>query len=484
MLNPQNKLFRWGPISACPLFMYFAIEPSFAPLKKLLDLCYPESLIIFKNNKVTWLLDEQEFAEQSQRFVEKVIFNSHKQQKYFYLWNHRTKTLLESFDHLEKTHLAFLSDEELVKELKKFSKVYYNWWTLTMSLELVTVTLEPRLGQKLKSYYPDEHPKEYNRAFSILTSPLVLTFYRQEQLDLLRIFSLPKGKQNKALVKHQRNFYWIYNSYLEGKILDVKYFRKELTKISDKDYQRAISEIENYPQNISEEKNAIITNIKPSREVLELITLVETFSQLQDERKMNNFRAEHHLELFVQEFSRRTKRKTADLKMLLHNELIKIMDKVDEKLIIARHECFVLECREKSIISTIGKNALVIASNFSSVQDIKETMIHGILASTGDQYYFRGIAKLVLSIKEINKIEEGDILVTTMTSPDFVIGMKKAGAIITDTGGILCHAAIISRELKKACIVGTEIATKVIHDGDVVELHCGRGTVKIIKHKE
>jgi len=69
-----------------------------------------------------------------------------------------------------------------------------------------------------------------------------------------------------------------------------------------------------------------------------------------------------------------------------------------------------------------------------------------------------------------------------MTSPDFVIGIKKAAAIITDAGGMLCHAAIVSREFKKSCIVGTEVATKIIHDGDLVELDCQKGIIKIINH--
>lgn len=97
---------------------------------------------------------------------------------------------------------------------------------------------------------------------------------------------------------------------------------------------------------------------------------------------------------------------------------------------------------------------------------------------------FPGTAKIILTIDQITKLLDGEILVTTMTGPDFVIGMKRAGAIITDVGGILSHAAIVSRELGKPCIVGTKIATKVIYDGDVVELHCAKGTVKIIKQSK
>lgn len=75
---------------------------------------------------------------------------------------------------------------------------------------------------------------------------------------------------------------------------------------------------------------------------------------------------------------------------------------------------------------------------------------------------------------------EGDILVTHMTTPDFVHLMQKAGAIITDLGGILSHAAIVSRELGKPCIVGTEKATSVLQDGEMVEVNAEEGIVRKI----
>jgi len=78
-------------------------------------------------------------------------------------------------------------------------------------------------------------------------------------------------------------------------------------------------------------------------------------------------------------------------------------------------------------------------------------------------------------------IDEGDILITNMTTPDFVHLMKKAAAIITDEGGITCHAAIVARELKKPCITGTKIATEIFKDGDKIEVDANKGIVKILK---
>lgn len=79
------------------------------------------------------------------------------------------------------------------------------------------------------------------------------------------------------------------------------------------------------------------------------------------------------------------------------------------------------------------------------------------------------------------KMKEGNILVAMATNPTFVPVMRKAGAIVTDMGGLTCHAAIVSREWGIPCVVGTKIATKVLKDGDLVEVDANKGIVKIIK---
>ena len=83
--------------------------------------------------------------------------------------------------------------------------------------------------------------------------------------------------------------------------------------------------------------------------------------------------------------------------------------------------------------------------------------------------------------KDLSKINEGEILVSPMTMPDFVLAMKKASAFITDEGSLTCHAAIVAREMKKPCIVGTKIATQLLKNGMVVEVDADKGIVRILK---
>ena len=89
-----------------------------------------------------------------------------------------------------------------------------------------------------------------------------------------------------------------------------------------------------------------------------------------------------------------------------------------------------------------------------------------------------GIARIVFDPFKVVEFNEGDVLITGMTRPDYLQLMKKSAAIVTDVGGLLCHAAIVSREIGKPCVIGTQKATKTFKDGDLVEVDATNGTVR------
>jgi phosphoenolpyruvate synthase/pyruvate phosphate dikinase len=110
----------------------------------------------------------------------------------------------------------------------------------------------------------------------------------------------------------------------------------------------------------------------------------------------------------------------------------------------------------------------------------KQTELKGAIAFKG---MARGIVRIVNAAYEIGKVKTGDILVAPTTAPSYIMGMKKAAAFVTDEGGITSHTAIVAREMKKPCIIGTKIATRVLKDGMVVEVDANKGIVKILKKK-
>ena len=101
--------------------------------------------------------------------------------------------------------------------------------------------------------------------------------------------------------------------------------------------------------------------------------------------------------------------------------------------------------------------------------------LHGNGASSG---MARGPVKVMLNQAAFHRFKEGDILVAPMTRPEYLPLMKKAAAIVTDEGGLTGHAAIVSRELGKPCVIGTQVASRVLKDGEIVEVDADTGLVK------
>ncbi len=117
------------------------------------------------------------------------------------------------------------------------------------------------------------------------------------------------------------------------------------------------------------------------------------------------------------------------------------------------------------------------------IMDFSEHDNKEVKGRTAFKGLVKGIAKIVTHPNDIGKVQEGDILVAQMTFPSFISAMQKAVAFVTDEGSITCHAAIIAREMRKACIVGTKNGTKILKDGDLVEVDADNGVVRIIDKK-
>lgn len=111
---------------------------------------------------------------------------------------------------------------------------------------------------------------------------------------------------------------------------------------------------------------------------------------------------------------------------------------------------------------------------------ITEKSIQTLVGSVGYRGRVQGIVRVLRSRNEIGTFQSGEVLVTEMTTPEFLVAAQRAVAIVTDEGGITCHAAIVARELKKPCVIGTKFATEVLHDGDLVEVDADNGVVRIL----
>ena len=137
---------------------------------------------------------------------------------------------------------------------------------------------------------------------------------------------------------------------------------------------------------------------------------------------------------------------------------------------------FMLQSRP---ITTLGMNNGTEAKEGAGEE--RTIITKGLGASPG---MASGTVKIVKDTDELDKVGNGDILVTVMTTPDMVPAMKRANGIITDEGGVTCHAAIVSRELGISCVVGTGDATKILKENEMVTLDGNKGIVYKGKFEE
>lgn len=106
------------------------------------------------------------------------------------------------------------------------------------------------------------------------------------------------------------------------------------------------------------------------------------------------------------------------------------------------------------------------------------SFLQGVVASTGK---VEGVVRVIKSDDDLKALKTGEILVAIMTRPEFGPALDRAAAFVTDEGGMLSHAAIVSREMNKPCIIGTKSATQVLKDGDLVEVDADNGVVRVIE---
>jgi len=174
--------------------------------------------------------------------------------------------------------------------------------------------------------------------------------------------------------------------------------------------------------------------------------------------------------------------KSRKYKRKLTNEQIIKIAKIGQKLqqhyffpqdvewAIENGKIFIVQTRPITTINAVKRAQI----QETPKKNIGKFILAGETASPGR---VTGLVRILKSAKEINKIKHGDVLVTSMTTPDFVPAMKKAVAIITDKGGQTSHAAIVSRELGVPCIVGAKNATKVLKNGDLIVVDGSSGKV-------
>ncbi|MBI2103097.1 hypothetical protein HYT55_04610 [Candidatus Woesearchaeota archaeon] len=384
-------------------------------------------------------------------------------------WKKKVNVLLMAQKEITEEHIRELSNNNLKITVEKFFKHTIAFWMDTLVPEFANYGSEEVLQEKLLKYTTKK--EELSSIKEILCAPEKSSFYQEEEIALA---------ETKCIKKHQQEYFWLQNSYAETKVLSEEYFSKKAKGIK----RNIKMEVANKLKKTSDLKTEIIRKFSLSNETVEIARVISDIISWQDERKKYIFINLHYKDLLLREIAQRFKYSYKDLLNAGYTEIIGIFERGEiGKDLVKREEGFGVHLTpEYKYLSQ--HDAFHHWESFAYEMTLQEIdHFDGVVASKGKKLLLQGEVKKVINPLKEKSFHKGNILVASMTSPEYVFLMEKAAAIITDNRGLTCHAAIVSREFEIPCIVGTKIATQVLKDGDLVEIDTTKGTITIIQRK-
>lgn len=394
---------------------------------------------------------------------------------------------------------------ELVEVLRGFS---------TQMLRLIPIIYtEPDVDnillERLRQQLPSASEDRVNELFVAITSARGELSIVTEQRDLLDIAAhvqldsvlldafktrppeailalLPVGIRNR-LESHRRRYAWINTDDVFGRPWEIEDFLPRLEHlVLSGDCQRRLTTSSERQQQREQAFLAAVEDLHPDAELRILMDASRTYAHLRTHRAEAYIRSLFFARPLIAEVGRQLELAYDEAVAFSHEELEVFLEtgtRPDRGEVRRRRLASAYIMVDRRVTAYFGAPAVALALR-EGFEDLDETadvtradFLQGTPANLGSA---RGTVRVVHDISELDKVKEGDILVASMTIPEFVAAMEKAAAFITDEGGITCHAAIVSRELGVPCVIGTGDATRRLHDGDVVEVDATAGIVRIV----
>lgn len=433
-------------------------------------------VITFQEGKINWYASSQDQHVLGKRIIEDWLKNPEK----FEIFKKDKKDLEKDIDTwLDNWFSNFKSDENNVNNIIINLEQACLLMSEILAVAVYCMAVDSYCSLELEKNIKDEGER------NILSRGTGISFVEREYNELLKVLVLNKNeKVREKFKKHTKKYFYIRNNYDWAEILNFKFFENRIKQEFDnlKNLQKMKRVLEKKEVDLRKRCEEYRNTVKKysGKKISTLFSFVDTIVYQRD------FSKEYQMKLFLPINSMLRKLEKAikwpkDLIfMACPSEIGKIFSNADlwKRILQDRWKnslIYWFEDRNSSIILT-GEKAKKIILGMNKEKKVKK--IIGQVAMKGG--VTRGKVNIVFSPKG-ESFKKGDILVTDMTTPDFVPLMKKSSAIITNVGGVTCHAAIVSRELGIPCIIGTKIATKVLRDGDLVEVDANKGLIKIIK---
>ncbi len=452
-------------------------------------LAFDQHFCFFEEGKADWYIDIEEIDRITKKILGYAISDPHISKKLIVDYENFEKKFYEACNYIGKKNLYDLSNQELIKLHNDFLATILERNSSSSIIDGFALGSDRLLEEKINIIYKNtpQLQKKFtpSEIFSKLTTPAHSSFIREAELDLFKLIQQIRKNNHekpKLIRRYQERYFWIRNNYVDSHALTPLYFEEEIARIesSELDVDEEIQRLESMPENNAVAKKEILSHITLDSTTQFLLEVTEDFTGWQDDRKKATMFTAHYTGLLLEEISRRINVNVELLKYLSPREVSDVFTNIPSNSVLEeRRRNSVIYWNQDGHEVVTGARANQIRLDLlgeSISHDIED--FRGMTAALGKA---EGRVKVIRSVKEIGRVEQGDILVAVMTRPDYVPAMKKAAAIVTDEGGITSHAAIVSRELKIPCVIGTKIATQVLHDGDLVQVNANHGLVKIIK---
>ncbi len=381
---------------------------------------------------------------------------------------------------INREFLAGLPEKEFIIIHGQFNDLRTKMWSKGILIE----AFDPWGKTLIDKYLVKNNLNISPGDLDVLVKPNGLNFIQKELLDRLLIVKKFKkgGKIDFDVIKHAQEYHWLNNTWADIFCLDKDYFSKLIKKDFKKDIKvidRQIRDLREYGSRTKNKMKKLIDKYEIPSEMINILELFSVMSDWRDIRKGQMMKINSFAEDFLQELKERSKIEKRYLLYLDPYEVSSIRHlKGLEDGLKKRGKCC-LHYLERIKTKWFTEKQALKFYNLLQNKIIQSEEVKGVTACRGKA---SGRIKIIISLDDFFKMKTGDILVTQMTRPEYLPVIKKAGAIITDEGGITCHAAIISRELGIPCVIGTQIATSVLKDGQLVEVDADKGVVKVIKN--
>jgi phosphohistidine swiveling domain-containing protein len=471
----MKQYLEWERQSAI-LPIVLCLEAWIEPTRKYFGKPWPDTYLKYEGNVVSWYTKMDGLHDFGQLIID-LHYNGMNE---FLI---QTKNLAKKIDamrnELDIVNLIALSDPGLLEIYKNVCSLYTDWFVLGAVCEPVGIK-----GEYLVSKLVN-HASNPDKALCLLTTTARKSFSKRELEELFAIaIKFKEGiAVDELLSSHSKKWFWLHNNYFKTEVLTTEYFKNELKTLLSKyptpgEY---LTEMELATKQMITEKNKLISELKLREKEKQLIEILDFHAWYQDYRKEYIMILLHYLDVVLREIATRKQLTLEDVKWLLREEVIGLFQGKNFNALIRERKKYAFFVWENDKFGSFAgedarKKEKEILGHIKTSKEIIE--IPGNIANKGK---VRGIARVTMNSSEAKHLTKGEILVTSMTSPDFISAIKKAAAIVTNEGGILCHAAIVSREFGIPCIVGTGIATKSIKNGDLIEVDANHGFVRILK---